>query len=307
MSSKKGAFLIHVFLYYFHKGWRDLDGKLPRYSDRLDQLETLFSDIRRPEYTHQPSAIQRRNHKKKTTTIKQLFTATSKFQKNLKRGIFLATLFYHEDKILVTNEDFLPVIEVDETYSPSCMYNDFHWLMKVGCTWEDVKSLRQDMEKCQGSSMNHSKLKLLQAAAQMQTALCVQDLGQIYYKPIRDTHGTVVISTVNYIKSPKSVSVLNGRWLPLNKVIKKSITQENGNVADILMASIQSQMTYHQLSSIKLTRGLYLGYLKMQSSVDLVHIFVPAKAPNVLPHCKIRDNPHVSALVSKRFSVFFSV
>jgi hypothetical protein len=37
---------------------------------------------------------------------------------------------YHEDKVLVTNEDFLPVIEVDETY-PSCIYHDFHWFMKV--------------------------------------------------------------------------------------------------------------------------------------------------------------------------------
>lgn len=52
---------------------------------------------------------------------------------------------------------------------------------------------------------------------------------------------------------------------------------------------------YHQVSSIRLSRGLYLGYLKMHSSVDLIQVVVPAKTPNVLPHCKIRDNPHVSA------------
>lgn len=46
------------------------------------------------------------------------------------RGVFLACLLYHEDKVLVTNEDFLPVIEVDEAY-PSCIHPDFHWLMKV--------------------------------------------------------------------------------------------------------------------------------------------------------------------------------
>lgn len=48
------------------------------------------------------------------------------------RGVFLSCLLYHEDKVLVTNEDFLPVIEVDETY-PGSIYNDFHWLLKV-CT-----------------------------------------------------------------------------------------------------------------------------------------------------------------------------
>ncbi|CAD1471736.1 unnamed protein product [Heterotrigona itama] len=273
--------------------WRDIDGRVPRFAGRLEQLNTLFTDIRRPEYTQETPAVQRRNHKKKTT-IKQLFTATSKFQKNLRRGVFLACLLYHEDKILVTNEDFLPVIEVDETY-PSCIYNDFHWLMKVGCTWDDVKTLRQDMEKSHSSSTNHFRIKLLQAAAQMQAALCIQDLGQLYHKPIRDVQGTMVFSTVNYIKFPKSISVLNSRWLPLSKVTKKVITHEDSNVADILIASIQEQMTYHQVSSIKLSKGLYLGYLKMQSSVDLIQVVVPAKSPNVLPHCKIRDNPHVSA------------
>lgn len=120
-------------------------------------------------------------------------------------------------------------------------------------------------------------------------------MGQVYYKPIRDTQGTLVFSTINYIKSPKLVSVLNSRWLPLNKVTKKLVIHNDSNVADILMASIQDQMTYHQLSSIRLSKGLYLGYLKMQSSVDLIQVVVPAKAPNFLPHFKIRENPHVSA------------
>lgn len=71
----------------------------------------------------------RRNSKKKTT-IKQLFTAASKFQKTLKRGIHLACICYSDDKVLVTNEDFVPVIEIDETY-PSSLNNDFYWLMKV--------------------------------------------------------------------------------------------------------------------------------------------------------------------------------
>lgn len=46
------------------------------------------------------------------------------------RGIYLACILYHEDKILVTNEDCLPVIEIDETY-PSSLHTDYHWLMKV--------------------------------------------------------------------------------------------------------------------------------------------------------------------------------
>lgn len=46
---------------------------------------------------------------------------------------------------------------------------------------------------------------------------------------------------------------------------------------------------------MRLSKGLYLTYLKMQSSVDQIQIVVPTKTPNMLPHCKIRDNSHISA------------
>jgi ankyrin repeat and fibronectin type-III domain-containing protein 1 len=92
------------------------------------------------------------------------------------------------------------------------------------------------------------------------------------------------------------VSVLNSRWIPLNKVHKKlTIFHEENHINEILMNSIIEQINYHQASTVRLSRGLYLGYLKMQSSVDQIQIMVPAKTPNVLPHSKIRDNPHISA------------
>ena len=86
------------------------------------------------------------------------------------RGVYLVCLFYHEDKVLVTNEDFLPAIEVDESY-PSPIYHDFHWFMKIACTWDDVKVLKQDMEKNLISATSHFRIKLLQAAQQMQVSL----------------------------------------------------------------------------------------------------------------------------------------
>ncbi|XP_050346159.1 uncharacterized protein LOC126770698 isoform X3 [Nymphalis io] len=240
------------------------------------------------------SARQRSHarHTRKKTTIRQLFTAASKFQKNLRRGVYLACIVYHEDKVLVTGEEFLPVIEVDETY-PACIYTDFHWLMKVSCSWDEVKSLRSDMEKHTSSSI-HFRLKLLTAAAQMQSALCIQDLGQLYHKPLRDAHGTVVLSCVNMVKSPKSVSALNSKWAPVSKLRRRVLSEDN-TMGELLMASVHEQIAYHQVSRDQLPRGLYLGYLKLQSSVEVVRIVAPARTPNVPPHTRIRDNPHVSA------------
>ncbi|XP_065168929.1 ankyrin repeat and fibronectin type-III domain-containing protein 1 isoform X2 [Atheta coriaria] len=275
--------------------WHEVDEKADRFIGKLKDLDALIDEVRseRPGSEMLENQAPQRRGQKKKTTIKQLFTAASKFQKHLRRGIYLACILYHEDKVLVTNEDFLPVIEIDETF-PSCINNDLHWFMKVTCNWDDTKSLRADMER-HASPAVHFRTKLLSAALQMQSALCLQDLGQLYYKPVKDRQGTLVLSTINYIKSPKNVSVLNSRWLPMSKVKNKCVLSDEHNIFDLLMASIQEQINYHQVSSLKLNRGLYLAYLKMQSSVDLIQVVVSMKNPNMLPHCKIRDNAHVSA------------
>ncbi|XP_063381006.1 ankyrin repeat and fibronectin type-III domain-containing protein 1-like [Cydia fagiglandana] len=271
--------------------WRDVSSRAPRGDGcgaaALEALAGAAAGARA-----RPAAAPPRLPRKKTATIRQLFTAASKFQKNLRRGVYLACILYHEDKVLVTSEEFLPVIEVDETY-PTCIYTDFHWLMKVSCAWDDVKALRSDMEKHTSSSI-HFRLKLLTACAQMQSALCIQDLGQLYHKPLRDSHGTIVLSCVNSVKSAKSVSALNSRWAPVSRLRRRVLSEDN-TISELLMASVHEQIAYHQVSRVQLPRGLYLGYLKLQSSVEVVRIVAPARTPNVPPHTRVRDNPHVSA------------
>ena len=51
------------------------------------------------------------------------------------RGIYLAAVFYHKDSLLVTAEDQIPIVEVDDSYSSSLM-QDFLWFTKV--CWETV-------------------------------------------------------------------------------------------------------------------------------------------------------------------------
>lgn len=47
------------------------------------------------------------------------------------------------------------------------------------------------------------RTKLLTAACQMQSALSIQDLGQLYHKPLRDNGGTTVIACINNVKVSK--------------------------------------------------------------------------------------------------------
>nr|NP_001287470.1 wide awake, isoform H [Drosophila melanogaster]AHN57469.1 wide awake, isoform H [Drosophila melanogaster] len=279
--------------------WRDLDNREDRFVGRHRILDNLFTAVRlaRPadvsELTLDPASAQRRNPKKKTT-IKQLFSVTTKFQKTLRRGIYFSCIIHCDDKVLVTSEDFPPVIEVDESY-PSALHMDYYWLMKVACTWEDVKSLRSDMERNLTSAV-HFRTKLLSAVCQMQSALGITDLGQLYYKPLRDAQGTVVLTCVQSVKSQKAVSILNSRWVPVSKLQKKlGALHEDYTINELLISSIGDQLHYQQAALQRLEPGLYLGYLKMQCSIDQIQVVVPVKTPNVLPHCKVRENSHITA------------
>ncbi|XP_017114505.1 uncharacterized protein LOC108137372 isoform X2 [Drosophila elegans] len=294
-----GAFRTSVPASVVPSTWRDLDNREDRFVGRHRILDNLFTAVRlaRPadvsELTLDPASAQRRNPKKKTT-IKQLFSVTSKFQKTLRRGIYFSCIIHCDDKVLVTSEDFPPVIEVDESY-PSALHMDYYWLMKVACTWEDVKSLRSDMERNLTSAV-HFRTKLLSAVCQMQSALGITDLGQLYYKPLRDAQGTVVLTCVQSVKSQKTVSILNSRWLPVSKLQKKlGALHDDYTINELLISSIGDQLHYQQAALQRLEPGLYLGYLKMQCSMDQIQVVVPVKTPNVLPHCKVRENSHITA------------
>lgn len=69
----------------------------------------------------------------------------------------------------------------------------------------------------------------------LQDIFNTQDLGKVYYKPIRDSDGTTVICTVNNVCQPKNV--VNLKWTPMAKILKKS--SRSDNLTDLLISSIQ--------------------------------------------------------------------
>lgn len=84
------GFFLFRYCFLFRIGWRDFNNREDRYGGRQRVLDNLFTAVRlaRPadvsELTLDVGAAQRRNPKKKTT-IKQLFSVASKFQKHLRR------------------------------------------------------------------------------------------------------------------------------------------------------------------------------------------------------------------------------
>ncbi|XP_016427674.1 ankyrin repeat and fibronectin type-III domain-containing protein 1 [Sinocyclocheilus rhinocerous] len=282
--------------------WKDCDGRESR-RGHIEAMERLLQQVRA---THQhfccgdTSKLQNPSRKQSMSrSLKHLFHSSTKFVKSLKRGVYIASMYYNTTllycSLLVTNEDQIPIVEVDDSYSSSLM-QDFLWFTKLSCMWEDVRWLRQSLAVSTSSSSTlQSRQKMLAAAGQLQNLLGSHNLGRVHYEPIKDRHGNVLLVTVREMDS--LYSFFNGKWMQVSKLQsqRKSLsTPEEPYALDILLITIQDILAYQRRSQHRLSSGLYLGYLKLSSSVDQIKVLVPQRMPNMLCHTKIRDNWNVS-------------
>uniref|UniRef100_A0A8C6VIC0 Ankyrin repeat and fibronectin type III domain containing 1 n=1 Tax=Naja naja TaxID=35670 RepID=A0A8C6VIC0_NAJNA len=266
--------------------WKDCDGREPKHRGQIEALERLLQQVRasRPSYSCRG---------KSKISIGQGTRRGLRGACNFR--LYLAVIFYYKDNMLVTNEDHIPIVEIDDSHASSIM-QDFLWFTKLSCMWDEIRWLRQNMSVSMSSSTAlQARQKMLSAAAQLQNLLGTHNLGQVYYEPIKDRHGNVIIVTIREVES--LYSFFNGKWMQISKLQsqRKSLsTPEEPTALDILLITIQDTLSYHRRSQQRLAPGLYLGYLKLCSSVDQIKVLVLQKLPNILCHVKIRDNCNVS-------------
>ncbi|XP_051877152.1 ankyrin repeat and fibronectin type-III domain-containing protein 1-like [Pristis pectinata] len=279
--------------------WGDSVNKESKHQQRLEALERLLNQVKShhqqcPCHENAKVHLPGRKHSM-SKSLKHLFQPTSKFVKSLKRGLYLAAILFKDDDVVVTHEEQVPVVDVDDSYSSSLM-QDFLWFMKVSYMWEVSRWLGQCMSPSSSSCspVLQARQKMLVAVAQLQGLLGTQDLGQLYFEPIKDKQGNVLIVTLRELSSHQSLE--NVRWIPLAKIQtqRKSLSADEPTALDILLSTLHEKLAYHRQSHEFLAPGLYLGYLKLSSSVDQIRVLVSQKLPNILCHVKIRNNHNVS-------------
>ncbi|XP_035157036.3 ankyrin repeat and fibronectin type-III domain-containing protein 1 isoform X1 [Callithrix jacchus] len=279
--------------------WKDYDDREPRHKGQSEVLEGLLQQVRalHQHYScRESSKLQTTGRKQSVSrSLKHLFHSSNKFVKTLKRGLYIAVIFYYKDNMLVTNEDQVPIVEIDDSHTSS-ITQDFLWFTKLSCMWEDIRWLRQSVPTSSSSStVLQTRQKMLAATAQLQNLLGTHNLGRVYYEPIKDRHGNILIVTIREVEM--LYSFFNGKWMQISKLQsqRKSLsTPEEPTALDILLITIQDILSYHKRSHQRLSPGLYLGYLKLCSSVDQIKVLVTQKLPNILCHVKIRENNNLS-------------
>lgn len=297
----------------YTSSWHDCDLSIPRYYETNEKLNILVNDLlsfqrevtsmsdeESAEYFNHDAASQRCKHKKggfsKYTSM--IFNSAPKLLKKIKRrGIYLAALLYSDDlsHILVTMDDNLPIVECDENYSKT-LTQEIHWFAKTSCTWKDIDHMLYLSTKFHSSQYVQIRRKLLQSAVNLMTATGVSDLGSVHYKPLKDNTGSLLLLAVNCIKKTLDCSRSTAmKWIPIAKLVKRSHTfNETVIFPERIISSVEELVNCHRRSRVKLPKGLYLGYLKLRTSMDVLSIIVPNIHTNVLPYVKIQDVPNLT-------------
>ncbi|XP_029946235.1 ankyrin repeat and fibronectin type-III domain-containing protein 1 [Salarias fasciatus] len=229
--------------------------------------------------------------------IKQLFQSATKFVRLLQRGVYLATVFYHKENILVTAEDQIPLVEIQ--CCSTSITHDFLWFAKLSCAWHQVPWLQQGLSSAHSSpsSLLQNRHNILRAVSQLQSSLGTVDLGQVYYEPLKDRQGNVLLVTLKEFSSPPSPPDPPLHWMPLARLEKnrsRTPLLPEPTAMDMLYEQLKEKLSFHRHSTQWAQSGLYVGILKLCSSVEQIRVLVPQRLPNLLCHTRVRHNAHVS-------------
>uniref|UniRef100_A0A914HA82 Ras-associating domain-containing protein n=1 Tax=Globodera rostochiensis TaxID=31243 RepID=A0A914HA82_GLORO len=231
--------------------------------------------------------------KKRRTGLRHLFSASSKFVKNVQRGLFLTTVFYTEERILCTVDDCLPVISVDEC-ATGLPADDLHWLMKLSLCWEQLPHLQESFSSSTASSANSQlRSRLLDAALAMHNALGVKDIGRVHHVPLVSQPGTTLLVTARLVPEGQcgEAQGLAMRWMRMEKMFRR---RQACPSLEFLSRELLPLLNFYESSLISLEPGLYLAYLRLHSSLNSIHVLVPDTLISSLPFASMRSNPHVT-------------
>ncbi|KAK7939345.1 hypothetical protein WMY93_002671 [Mugilogobius chulae] len=209
--------------------------------------------------------------------IKQLFQSATKFVRLLQRSN--------------------PSVEIQ--CCSTAIIQDFLWFAKLSCAWQQVPWLQQSLVSAHSSSSSllQNRHNILKAVSQLQSSLGMMDLGQVYYEPLKDRQGNVLLVTLKDFSNLPNPPDPPLHWMPIARLEKnrsRTPLLPEPTAMDMLYEQLKEKLSYHRHSTQWAQSGLYVGILKLCSSVEQIRVLVPQRLPNLLCHTRVRHNAHVT-------------
>nr|XP_043906845.1 ankyrin repeat and fibronectin type-III domain-containing protein 1-like isoform X1 [Solea senegalensis] len=281
--------------------WRECIGVKSQFRNHEDLVTKLLEDPKEPHYrgycieSSKPQSPSKRLSVSRG--IKQLFQSATKFVRLLQRGVYLATVFYYKENFLVTAEDQIPMVEIQ--CCSTSITHDFLWFAKLSCAWQQVPWLQQALSTAHSSpsSLLQNRHNILRAVSQLQSSLGTVDLGRVYYEPLKDRQGNVLLVTLKEFPNPPNPPDPPLHWMTLARLEKnrnRAPLLPEPTAMDMLFEQLKEKLYFHRHSMQWAQAGLYVGILKLCSSVEQIRVLVPQRLPNLLCHTRVRHNAHVT-------------
>lgn len=139
----------------------------------------------------------------------------------------------------------------------------------------------------------------------------MKDLGQVHYKYIKhaSTGSIFFILVKKQLNLDSQLDGLSAGFrsqeigslldkfanvkINMNILAKEAVAATREDFG-FLTAHLRCFLDFNANKNTVLARGLYVGFLKLQSNIDAIKVMVNFSVPNVLPSHKIRENPNIS-------------
>uniref|UniRef100_A0A915DSP2 Uncharacterized protein n=1 Tax=Ditylenchus dipsaci TaxID=166011 RepID=A0A915DSP2_9BILA len=163
--------------------------------------------------------------------------------------------------------------------------------MKLSLCWDQVAYLQESMSGGSCSNSSQFRAKILDAVTSMHNALGVRDIVWAYITCRKTFHADYLLpGRMHHV--PLTYS--NGTSYEVDEDGKTDKKKAPCSALDFLCKELFNILNFFESSQIPLDPGLYISYLRLQSSLNVIRVTVPENVPSVLPFALVRSNPHVS-------------
>ncbi|KRZ19181.1 Ankyrin repeat and fibronectin type-III domain-containing protein 1 [Trichinella zimbabwensis] len=278
--------------------WRDVENETTTKFKSIQELQSLHEEIKKFQESNLLSQVEDDLKKRRKISIKSMLITNSRLHKSNKHGSFLSVILYKGDKVMCTLDDQIPTVEICDSL-PTAVNAEFQWFLKVTTSSERLPSVplfgRDDFSNFGSLTF---RLKLLDTIRCLKAGLGMNNLGSAYHQPLYDADGNIIFVMVKNVAHSKPLQGLILKWQQIDKLPKR-ISSES-TTEEILLNNIEASKLYtkcikfHKQSLNKLGKGLYLGYLKLESYLNEMKIVLLENQPSIMPYAFMRENSHVS-------------
>ncbi|KRX99880.1 Ankyrin repeat and fibronectin type-III domain-containing protein 1 [Trichinella pseudospiralis] len=266
--------------------WRDVENETRTKFKSLQELQSLHEEIKNFQESNLLSQAEDDLKKRRKISIKSMLITNSRLHKSNKHGSFLSVILYKGDKVMCTLDDQIPTVEICDSL-PTAVNAEFQWFLKVTTSSERLPSVplfgRDDFSNFGNLTF---RLKLLDAIRCLKAGLGMNNLGSAYHQPLYDADGNIIFVMVKNVAHSKPLQGLILKWQQIDKLPKRIASEST--TEEILLNNIEASKL------CTLGKGLYLGYLKLESYLTEMKIVLLENQPSIMPYAFMRENSHVS-------------